>query len=103
AVGMVSVLAGAANTPIAAVILAMELFGADIVPMCAVAAVVSFLMTGHRSVYPSQKIALRKSASIYVEHGETLEDVVPQVKIKPGSVTDKLLKLLNKITEWRKK
>ncbi|MEA2081936.1 MAG: chloride channel protein [Elusimicrobiota bacterium] len=103
AVGMVSILAGAANTPIAAVILAMELFGADIVPMCAVSAVVSFLMTGHRSVYPSQKIALRKSASIYVAHGETLEDVRPQVKIKPGSVTDKLLNLLNKITGWRKK
>jgi len=103
AVGMVSVLAGAANTPIAAVILSMELFGADIVPMCAVSAVVSFLMTGHRSVYPSQKIALNKSASIYVAHGNTLEDVVPMAKIKPGSVTDKLLNLLNKITGWRKK
>ncbi|PKM99117.1 MAG: voltage-gated chloride channel [Elusimicrobia bacterium HGW-Elusimicrobia-2] len=103
AVGMVSVLAGAANTPIAAVILSMELFGAEVVPMCAVAAGVSFLMTGHRSVYPSQKIALNKSASIYVKHGETLEDIIPIAKIKLGSVTDRLLNIIKKIYEWRKK
>jgi len=59
----ISVLAGAANTPIAASILAMELFGQEIAPYAAVACVISFLMTGHRSVFPMQIMGLQKSSS----------------------------------------
>ena len=54
AIGLASVLAGAANTPIAASIMAVELFGPQIAPYATVACVISFLITGHRSVYPSQ-------------------------------------------------
>jgi H+/Cl- antiporter ClcA len=54
----VSLLAGAANTPIAASIMAVELFGPKIAPYAAVACVISFLMTGHRSVYPAQLIGI---------------------------------------------
>lgn len=53
AIGLVSLLAGAANTPIAASIMAVELFGPKIAPYATVACVISFLMTGHRSIYPS--------------------------------------------------
>lgn len=55
AIGFVAVLAGAANTPIAASILAIEIFGPSIAPYATVACVVSYLMTGHRSVYPSDR------------------------------------------------
>lgn len=58
AIGFVSLLAGAANTPIAASIMAVELFGPKIAPYAAVACVISFLMTGHRSVYPAQLIGI---------------------------------------------
>jgi len=75
AMGMVGVLAGATNTPIAASILGMELFGPAIAPYATVACVISFLMTGHRSVYPSQVLSVRKSGSIRVELGREIEQI----------------------------
>ncbi len=75
AIGMVSVLAGAANTPISASILSVELFGPLVTPYAAIAGIVSFLMTGHRSVYPSQKLLLKKSPSIEVETGKFIRDI----------------------------
>jgi hypothetical protein len=41
----------------------VELFGPAIGPYAAVAAIVSFLMVGHRSVYGSQLLGMPKSAS----------------------------------------
>ncbi len=60
-IGMVALLAGAANTPISASIMAIELFGPAIGPYAAIACVISYLLTGHRSVYPSQVLSLAKS------------------------------------------
>lgn len=74
ALGLVSLLAGAANTPIAASILAMELFGTNIAPYAAAACIISFLVTGHRSIYPSQVLAIKKAASLNVELGKEIED-----------------------------
>lgn len=64
ALGMTAVLAGAANTPIAASMLAIEMFGPAIGPYAAMCSVVSFLMSGHRSVYPSQILAASKSEAL---------------------------------------
>ena len=75
ALGLVAVLAGAANTPIAAGIMALEMFGPALGPYATVACVISFLMTGHRSVYPSQVLAMAKSPSIRVELGGEIERV----------------------------
>lgn len=75
AIGMVSLLAGAANTPISASIMAVELFGPAVAPYAAVACVISFLMTGHRSVYPSQVLSMSKSSSLTVKHGQEMGDV----------------------------
>lgn len=88
AMGFIGLLAGSANTPIAASILAVELFGPAIAPYATVAGVISFLMTGHRSVYHSQVLSMQKSPSISVELGKEIEDVetsfVPREK---GMVT----------------
>ena len=75
AIGLVALLAGAANTPIAAAIMALEMFGPALGPYAAVACVIAFLMTGHRSVYPSQVLAIRKSPSLRVEVGKDMDDV----------------------------
>lgn len=75
AIGMVSLLAGAANTPISASIMAVELFGPAIAPYAAVACVISFLMSGYRSVYPSQVLAVEKSSSISATRGREMRDV----------------------------
>lgn len=74
AIGMVALLAGAANTPIAASVMAMELFGAGIAPHAAVACMVSFLIVGYRSIYPSQVLGMQKSTSLKVETGKTFAE-----------------------------
>lgn len=73
ALGFVSVLAGATNAPIASIIMAVELFGIEIAHYAAISAVVAFLVSGHRSVFPSQKIAMSKSGNIEVEMGDDIE------------------------------
>lgn len=97
AIGMVSVLAGSANTPIAASIMAVELFGPKVAPYATVACVISFLMTGHRSVYPSQVLAIKKSASIQVEVGKEMEDVEAAAKPRSNSFIGRSGKLIRKI------
>lgn len=91
AIGMVALLAGAANTPIAASILAVELFGAPIAPYAAVASVTSFLMTGHRSVYPSQIFAIMKSSSFHDQRGKEVTDAQANFLLRRKSLTRYLL------------
>jgi H+/Cl- antiporter ClcA len=85
AIGFVAVLAGAANTPIAASVMAIEIFGPQVAPYAAVACVISYLMTGHRSVYPSQILSVKKSPSISVELGEEMQDIRAQVSLRKKS------------------
>jgi len=75
AIGMVALLAGAANTPVAASVMSIELFGPEIAPYAAVACVISFLMTGHRSIYPSQVLGMTKSNSIKSTVGKEMSAV----------------------------
>ena len=93
AIGLVSVLAGAANTPIAASIMAMELFGTAIAPYATVACVISFLMTGHRSVYPSQILSMKKSSSINVETGGAIENVIAKAQPRKKSLIGLMLQI----------
>ena len=79
ALGFVGLLAGAANTPIAASIMAIELFGPQVAPYAALVCVISFLMTGHRSVYPSQILAFKKSKLIDIELGKEIVKSEPKV------------------------
>jgi H+/Cl- antiporter ClcA len=71
--GFVSLLAGTANTPIAAIIMAMELFGPSILPYATITCVTCFLFTGHRSAFPSQKLGINKASSIMAETGHELD------------------------------
>jgi len=97
AVGFVSLLAGAANTPIAASIMAVEFFGSAIAPYAAIACIVSFMMTGHRSVFPTQILSVRKSASVEVEIGKDLEHIQTTFKRREKSLIGILLKGAEKI------
>ncbi len=103
AIGMVALLAGAANTPISASIMAVELFGPRVAPYAAVACIISFLMTGHRSVYPSQVLAITKSPSIFVEKGMEMEDM-ESVRIQPRarSIINLIIKVFKKIRKNKK-
>jgi len=97
AIGMAGLLAGSANTPIAASILAVELFGPKVAPYAAVACVVSFLMTGHKSVYPSQVLAIRKSSSIKVELGGEIEASLAEFSLRENSLIYLVLSTFRKI------
>jgi H+/Cl- antiporter ClcA len=102
AIGLVSLLAGAANTPIAASILAVELFGTEVAPYAAVACVISFVMTGHRSVYSTQILAIKKSASINVVLGKEMENLKPTYKSRDKSIistTNNFLHILSRMNK----
>ncbi|MCK4846708.1 MAG: chloride channel protein [Deltaproteobacteria bacterium] len=98
AIGIVSLLAGAANTPITASIMAVELFGPEIGSYAAVACIISFLMTGHRSIFPSQVLALRKSASFNVELGKEVESIRPHFEKRSRSFIDIIIKFFRAMT-----
>lgn len=99
AIGMVSLLAGAANTPIAASILAVELFGPTVAPYAAVACVTSFLMTGHRSVYPSQIYAIMKSTSFSGGVGKEVVDAHTELMIRRNSLTGGILSVFSSLRQ----
>lgn len=103
AIGMVAVLAGAANTPIAASVMAMELFGANIAPHAAVACMVSFLMVGYRSIYPSQLLGMQKSTSLNAETGKPLGEYEPaQVNHRSTSLYGIMAKGVKRVRRIRK-
>lgn len=54
-IGLVAVFAGAANTPIASTLMAIELFGADIGVYAGLACVISYLFSGYSSIYRAQR------------------------------------------------
>jgi hypothetical protein len=55
--------------------MAVEIFGPPIAPYAAVACVISFLMTGYRSVYPSQVLDVEKSSSSSAKKGQEMRDI----------------------------
>jgi len=78
-IGFVAVLAGAANTPIAATIMAVELFGSSVTAYAAASCIVAFVISGHRSVYPSQILARPKSPVFRCNGNEPVEKVSHEV------------------------
>lgn len=94
AFGFVAVLAAAANTPVAAAVMAIELMPAEVGVYAALAAITAFLMVGHRSVYASQKLGLSKSAGLDVELGGDIGDFdLAAVRVRKGSLTERLHQL----------
>ena len=101
---MASLLAGAANTPISASIMAVELFGPAVGPYASLACIIAFLMAGHRSVYPSQVLAVTKSPSILVEEGKKMEEITGvRFEPRPHSLISGLLWGARKARTFRKR
>lgn len=76
--GFVGFLAACANTPIAASVMAMELFGSEIGVYGAMVSIIAFLITGHRSVYPTQLLWMNKADELDVPLGQPLSAVHPE-------------------------
>jgi len=62
--------------------MALEMSGPALGPYAAVACVISYLMTGHRSVYLSQVLAIKKSFSIQVELGKQIAGAQPEYHLE---------------------
>lgn len=60
-VGLAAVFAAAANTPIALSVMAVELLGAAVLPHVMLVSVVAYLLSGHRSIYPAQRLRRGKA------------------------------------------
>lgn len=60
-VGLAAVFASASNTPLALSIMAVELLGANTLPHVVIVCVVAYLITGHRSIYTSQRVTRDKA------------------------------------------
>lgn len=58
--GFVAVFAGAANTPIASTLMAVELFGGEAGAFAGIACIVSYLFSGHSGIYHAQRIGRSK-------------------------------------------
>ena len=98
ALGFVSVLAATTNAPIASTIMAVELFGLEIAHYAALSAVISFLISGHRSIFSSQIIAMKKSEMLKINVGEVIEKA--EVDLEDKEI-NKIRKLKEKLQEKR--
>lgn len=58
--GFVAVFGGAANTPIASILMGIELFGLESGVLISIACVTSYLFSGHSGIYKSQRIGSSK-------------------------------------------
>ncbi|MFT3837888.1 MAG: chloride channel protein [Myxococcaceae bacterium] len=75
-VGMAAVFAASANTPLALSIMAVELLGANVLPHVVIVSVLAYLLSGHRSIYPAQRLLIGKNGS-GLARTSALRDLVP--------------------------
>ena len=66
AIGMIAMFCGVLNCPLASIILSIELFGSDGFILFAIAAGVSYMLSGYYGLYSSQKIMYSKLKAEYI-------------------------------------
>ena len=71
--GLVGVFCGVTNAPLASLLLSVELFGGEYLPLFGIVAAVSFMLSGHFSLYHSQ---------LFAQQGLG-EDEEPELSAKP--------------------
>ncbi|MGY5769340.1 voltage-gated chloride channel family protein [Vibrio cincinnatiensis] len=77
ALGFLAVFAAAANTPLACIIMGVELFGADHLIYFALVCFIAYYASGHSGIYGSQKIAVAKR--LYPYQPERIAETLGQV------------------------
>jgi len=73
--GFVGVFAGAANTPLASILMAIELFGSPAGSYAAIACVCSYLCSGHSGIYRSQRIGASKYTALKHQEGLSIRAI----------------------------
>jgi H+/Cl- antiporter ClcA len=72
--GFVAVFAAASNTPIACVLLGVELFGGGSLVYLLTACVVAYFASGHRSIYGTQRVVTPKYSAELPEEPPTIHE-----------------------------
>jgi H+/Cl- antiporter ClcA len=75
--GFVGVFAGAANTPIASTLMAIELFGSSVGSYAGIACIVSYLCSGHTGIYRAQRVGVSKHYSLVHHEGTKISELDP--------------------------
>jgi H+/Cl- antiporter ClcA len=75
-VGLAAVFAAASNTPLALSVMAVELLGASLFPHAVIVCVLSYLMTGQRSIYNAQRLLRSKDGRAFAR-ATPLRDLKP--------------------------
>ncbi len=73
--GFVAVFAGAANTPLAATLMAIELFGAPVGIYAGIACICSYLCSGHGGIYRAQRVGVSKYAAFKHHEGNSIAGI----------------------------
>ncbi len=73
--GFVGVFAGAANTPIASSLMAVELFGGEAGAYAAIACMVSYMFSGHSGIYHAQRVGRSKHRLTVADEGFSLASI----------------------------
>jgi H+/Cl- antiporter ClcA len=76
-VGLAATFACASNTPLALSVMAVELLGASVFPHVVIVCVLAYVMSGHRSIYPAQRL-VRDKAGKPVEPPIALRELSPR-------------------------
>jgi H+/Cl- antiporter ClcA len=80
AMGFVAVFAGASNTPLACLIMGIELFGIEAGVYLALACIVSYYASGHSGIYNSQIIGTSKHMLFMRQEGSSLGSLAERRK-----------------------
>lgn len=83
AVGMAAVFAAASNTPLALSMMAVELVGAAVFPHVLIVGVLAYVLTGHRGIYPAQRVFARKTGGALASVSR-LSDLDREPPSRPG-------------------
>lgn len=75
--GFVAVFAGAANTPLTATLMAIELFGVPAGIYAGTACICSYLCSGHTGIYRAQRGGSSKYAALPHHEGKSIEAIDP--------------------------
>ncbi|MCT8138240.1 voltage-gated chloride channel family protein [Anaerobacillus sp. CMMVII] len=79
AIGLIAVFCGGANTPIACLILAVEMFDGKGAEYFFLACLISFIFSGHHGLWPSQKVYDPKSRLENLPTGKTIANLTKEM------------------------
>ncbi|WP_409252396.1 chloride channel protein [Bacillus sp. SCS-153A] len=82
ALGLIATFCAGANVPLSAFLLALEMFNGVGVEFFFVACIISYLFSGHHSIWPSQQIYEPKSTLFQILSGTTIGEVEQKKKKK---------------------